>query len=354
MKFQQIFIALSIAIALLFSFTALNAYPAAGKTNVNTYVIGHKSPDTDSIVGAIAAARYYGYIPARIGALNPESKYILDRYGFAAPELIKDIRGKKFMLVDFNAQSQGPNCLKSQDIIAIIDHHAMTESSYKFNRPLDINTKPWGSVATIIASQFFSANRTIDHNLAGLMLGAILSDTSNLDRSKATKHDHLIVEKLAAIIKMSPAEQDQFFKEMIKAKSNLNSLSMLDIVQLDYKQFVINGYFVGIGVAETITPHTLIQKRKELVKALEQVKGEQALDFILFSVTDVRDGHEAINLITIPGSPEEKLAEDQFGAYINNVIRVPGQTSRKRYIQPQFTKRLNKLPTGNYQPEKCQ
>jgi len=61
------------------------------------FVIGHKNPDTDSICSAIAYANLKRkitgeeYIPMRAGHLNEETQYILERFGVAAPEYIKDV-----------------------------------------------------------------------------------------------------------------------------------------------------------------------------------------------------------------------------------------------------------------------
>jgi manganese-dependent inorganic pyrophosphatase len=62
-----------------------------------TYVIGHRNPDTDSIVSAIAYAalkRQQGWsscFPARAGKLTPQTEYILERFGIPAPEFIPDL-----------------------------------------------------------------------------------------------------------------------------------------------------------------------------------------------------------------------------------------------------------------------
>lgn len=58
------------------------------------YVIGHKRPDTDSVCAAIALAnlkREEGIpaVPARIGHLNPETKYILEKVGVEPPVHIR-------------------------------------------------------------------------------------------------------------------------------------------------------------------------------------------------------------------------------------------------------------------------
>lgn len=62
------------------------------------YVVGHKNPDTDSVVSAVAYAdllRRQGMdnvIAARQGDIWPETHYILERFGVAPPSLVEDVR----------------------------------------------------------------------------------------------------------------------------------------------------------------------------------------------------------------------------------------------------------------------
>ena len=51
------------------------------------YVVGHKNPDTDAIVSAIAYAQYKkakgeNAIASRIGSTSSETEYLLERFGF--------------------------------------------------------------------------------------------------------------------------------------------------------------------------------------------------------------------------------------------------------------------------------
>ncbi len=61
------------------------------------YVIGHKNPDTDSVVSAMAYAhlkRAQGMAAARAaraGAVNPQTEYIFDRFGLELPEFLPDL-----------------------------------------------------------------------------------------------------------------------------------------------------------------------------------------------------------------------------------------------------------------------
>lgn len=63
------------------------------------YITGHKNPDTDSIASAIVYAdlknkidKKNEYIPIRLGSLNLESKWVLDRWKSKAPIYIDNLR----------------------------------------------------------------------------------------------------------------------------------------------------------------------------------------------------------------------------------------------------------------------
>ncbi len=63
-----------------------------------TFVCGHRNPDTDSIVSAIAYASLCNtlgendYVPARLGHLNDETSFLLKRFGFQPPLYITTVR----------------------------------------------------------------------------------------------------------------------------------------------------------------------------------------------------------------------------------------------------------------------
>jgi manganese-dependent inorganic pyrophosphatase len=61
------------------------------------YIFGHQKPDTDSIASVIGYAEYKNrsepgrYVPARCGELNPESRYMLERFGLESPAFIPSV-----------------------------------------------------------------------------------------------------------------------------------------------------------------------------------------------------------------------------------------------------------------------
>ncbi|HWQ10115.1 MAG TPA: DRTGG domain-containing protein, partial [Holophaga sp.] len=79
------------------------------------YVIGHKNPDTDSVVSAVAYAelkRARGMAEcraARAGAVNPQTEYIFDRFGLDLPEFLPDLIPK----VRYFLEPGGPTVCES-------------------------------------------------------------------------------------------------------------------------------------------------------------------------------------------------------------------------------------------------
>ena len=62
------------------------------------YVTGHRNPDTDSIVSAMAYAQLRTalgdreYVASRLGRISDDTQLVLDRFGFEPPVLIHDLR----------------------------------------------------------------------------------------------------------------------------------------------------------------------------------------------------------------------------------------------------------------------
>ena len=62
------------------------------------FVTGHRNPDTDSIVSAMAYAALRNalgdreYQACRLGHVSDETQMVLDRFGFTAPEWVKTVR----------------------------------------------------------------------------------------------------------------------------------------------------------------------------------------------------------------------------------------------------------------------
>ena len=62
-----------------------------------TYIIGHKTPDTDTVCASISLSYLKNKLgdktePRVLGTLNKETKFVLDYFGFKEPEFLNDVK----------------------------------------------------------------------------------------------------------------------------------------------------------------------------------------------------------------------------------------------------------------------
>ena len=85
---------------------------------MSALILGHKNPDSDSIISAIACAHLYkqrglDVVPAAQGTPAPETAFILERFGLEAPEVVTSVAGRDVYLVDYSDKAQAPPTLMS-------------------------------------------------------------------------------------------------------------------------------------------------------------------------------------------------------------------------------------------------
>ena len=110
------------------------------------YLLGHRQPDTDSIASVTGYAEFKNrsepgrYIPACCGELNPESRYMLERFGIPEPLLIHSVKPR---LSDITYK---PVFSLQQDIPAVDVAALMAREGIRNVIITDENGKPVGIV----------------------------------------------------------------------------------------------------------------------------------------------------------------------------------------------------------------
>ncbi|MDR3559306.1 MAG: manganese-dependent inorganic pyrophosphatase [Candidatus Pacebacteria bacterium] len=304
-------------------------------------VIGHKNPDTDSIVSALGAAEYLRKVLGldaeayRAGEINNETKFVLEHIGVEVPPYLESAsEDEAISLVDHNEVSQVAEGVDYSKVEYIFDHHKI---SLQTERPIFLRTEPIGSTASLIAKMFLEKGGEFSAKTAKLLLAGILSDTLNLTSPTATHEDAEISEKLNEIAKI---DVFSFADEMFVAKSSLEGISIEDITTLDYKNFEMGGKKVGVGTWETTNPETVNEKKVEIAKVLEIKKEVDRLDYVFFMVADIIKQNSYLYMI---GEEEKKLAEKVFkGKMADGIMFLEGVVSRKKQIIPPLTAELEK------------
>lgn len=304
-------------------------------------IIGHKNPDTDSIISAIAAEEFFTSVLGkeckayRAGMLNNETKFILEKWSVEVPPLFgAEIDAESIALVDHNEIAQTADGLNYAKVDYMIDHHKLAVTTEK---PLYVRTEPIGSTSSLLAKMFFEKGAVPSEVTAKLLLSGILSDMLNFTSPTTTDEDKKLATKLNEIAKL---DVESYVQEMFKAKSSLEGISTEEITTLDYKEFEMGSKKVGIGTWETTLPESVNERKDEIFQILVRRKESEKLDHIFFMVVDIIEGNCQMYII---GEDEKNLAEKVFGAKSEDgVMTLAGVVSRKKQIVPQLTEELSK------------
>ncbi len=303
------------------------------------YIVGHKNPDTDSICAAIAYAdlkRKMGATeeisPARSGDINDETRFILNRFNIEDPVLLTDATGKKVILVDHSEPKQRPKNMDKGEIVEVLDHHNI---NFVQATPILFHAEPAGSTSTIIARMYFEKRIELPKNIAGILLGAIISDTVIFKSPITTQEDKDIAEKLRPIAGIDNLEK--FGIDMFNAKSGWNEKTAEQIIKTDYKEYELGGKKIGIAQVETVDASELEQRKAEFLEVMKKTKEKSGLDTIMVLLTDImKEGCLAFIL-----SDSTDLIGKTFSKEIkDSSMYLPGVLSRKKQIVPPLEKAL--------------
>jgi manganese-dependent inorganic pyrophosphatase len=297
---------------------------------MKTYVIGHKNPDTDSIVSAIAAAQLFNAEPAKAGEINKETKYILDTFGFDVPQDLPQ-EEKKVVLVDHNSPDE--SLAQGEELIGIYDHHKL--GNPHTSEPINVRIETLGSTAALIGKMYQEKGVILSKEIASILICAIISDTLKFTSPTTTDEDKSVAEELNKIAQL---DLDKVAEEMFNAKSDISDISTEDLLGKDYKVFDMDGKKVGIGVWETVNTQVIVDRKEEIIEKLLDLKQKDGLDYVYFAAVDILAGNSELFILD---DNTGDVAKKTFGQeIINNIMHLPGIVSRKKQITPKIEETL--------------
>jgi manganese-dependent inorganic pyrophosphatase len=299
---------------------------------MSTYIFGHTTPDSDSIVGAISLSYLKNQlgedcIPTRQGEINPETAFILEKFGYQAPELKTSYAGESVYLIDFMESSQSPEDISEATILGIVDHHKLGD--LKTNAPLEMWVRPVGCSNTIVKQMFDYYNIEIPKELAGMMMCAILSDTVIFKSPTCTKEDTKACKELAEIAGIE--DYKALGMEMFIVKSDVLNATKRELVLRDFKDFNMNGNKIGVGQLEVVDLSVFDNMKDELFDAMAELKAEESRHSVLLLLTDIMQ--EGSQLLVL--SDDNSKIEKAFNVTLkDNQVWLPKVMSRKKQIIP--------------------
>lgn len=117
--------------------------------------------------------------------------------------------------------------------------------------------------------------------MARLLLGVILLDTGNLDAAlgKTEPIDSAMCKRLAQVAALDDAARHSFWAALNEAKFDVRSLSALDLLRKDFKEFELGGK--RVGMSSVVVALSDWATRPQPAAALEQWTMTRGLDLLV-------------------------------------------------------------------------
>ncbi len=300
-------------------------------TQETRYVVGHQQPDTDAICSSIAYAHLKqeqgeNVLPARCGEINPETRFVLDRFEVDDPDLLEDVTGKQIILVDHNEYSQTAPGMRNAEVVEIIDHHRVGD--VETGTPIHCRIEPIGSTSTLVTKLYREHGVDIPEHVAGLMLSGLLSDTVVLRSPTTTDEDRNIAQELAGI---TGVDVEKYGRELLQQKSKLGEKTPREMVTGDFKEFEMDGGTVGIGQVETVTPEQVLEQRHAVLDAMHEIREERDYIFLTLLVTDLLEEDTEAFFV---GDRQNVFEQALDTTVEDEQASLPGVMSRKKQVVP--------------------
>lgn len=293
--------------------------------------LGHMNPDTDSIAAAIVAAdlmtrRGVETKACAQGNPTPETQFLLDKFNVKAPEIISDLKDRDVVLVDTTDVNQLPTSISEANVLFIADHHQL--GGLKTTGPVEAWIKPYGCTGTILKEVYEFYGIDIPADMAGLMLGAIISDTVLFKSPTTTEADKMAAKELSKIAGIENLEA--FGMEILKVKSSIEGIPAKELLFRDFKNMEMSGNKVGIGQVELVDLSMIDSVKGELASEVKKVKEEGYHTVILMLTDIIQEGTELLYL-----TDNESVIEKAFNG---KTKWLDGVLSRKKQIVPPLEK----------------
>jgi manganese-dependent inorganic pyrophosphatase len=239
----------------------------------------------------------------------------------------------QLILVDHNEVGQSIGSLDEADLIEVLDHHRVNNPPTRL--PIRFRVDPVGSTSTLVSERIEESGLSAPPELAGLLLGGVLSDTLRFSSPTTTERDHDAAERLArwAFVGGSPLDGegiDSFGLELLQSSSGLSARDPKEIVASDLKVYDSVGLHFGIAQVEVTDLVAVGDYLEELCGALQELIEGEKLNFAMLMVTDIVDGSSRLLMQSEP----PVLSELPYKRLPDGTMDAPGVVSRKKQLLP--------------------
>lgn len=251
--------------------------------------------------------------------------------GYLSRYHILDYRNKQVILVDHNEYAQSVKGVEKADLLEIIDHHRICDIAT--SRPISFRNEIIGSTASIITSIYMENQKDIPKNVAGLLLGAILSDTLKFRSPTTTPKDIGLAKTLAHIADL---DIDAFASEMFRVSSNISQKSVQELITQDVKTFQIDSHKVMIAQIIISAVDEVHSIEDELQQEMNSFAIDKELDLFVAAFTSILENGS----IFYASGPLSEIVTEAFPNHHGAHSFQEDILSRKNQIVPLLSRAI--------------
>lgn len=298
---------------------------------------GHQNPDTDTITSALVMADLQRALSkdieaVRLGDINGETEYALNKFGVEAPRLIESLDKEEVILVDHNEFQQSAPGIEEATILMVVDHHRI--ANFETAGPLYYRAEPVGCTATILRKMYKESDVEIKPEIAGLMLSAIISDTLLFKSPTCTDEDVKAAEALAEIANI---DLQSYGLEMLKAGASTKDKTAEELLNIDAKSFAMGEHEVRVAQVNTVDIDEVLARQDELEQAINAETAQEGYALFVLVVTDILNSNSKVLAL----GQQQPAVEKAFNIALDqNTALLEGVVSRKKQVVPQLTAAL--------------
>lgn len=255
--------------------------------------------------------------------------------GYVSRYHIMNAQNKNIIMVDHNEFSQSVNGIEKANLLEVIDHHRI--HNFSTLSPIAFRNEIIGSTASIITSMFFERHIEIPENLAGLLLGAIISDGLNFQSPTTTKKDTELAQQLAMIsYEDADALAYKMFSITMNLPKNISKEELIQRIEADMKIFDMKGSKVLISQVFILDLSSVRSIKEKVQEILEEMTIKYNGNLVIVAFTSIKKKGS----ILYGAGSKENLLWQTFGK--KNVF-VKDLLSRKKQIVPDLMQTFNKF-----------
>jgi manganese-dependent inorganic pyrophosphatase len=176
---------------------------------------------------------------------------------------------------------------------------------------------------------------TIEKEIAGLLLSAIISDSLLFKSPTCTQQDIDAAHELAKIAGVDP---EIYGLDMLKAGADLSQKTVQELITIDAKEFALGNSKVEIAQVNTVDIAEVTARQTDIEAKINEVIAAKGLDLFVLVITDILEND---SLALALGAEAAKVEKAFHVTLENNTALLKGVVSRKKQVVPALTDALS-------------